>query len=60
MTALARKLEDAFDVLINRPRQPDPANDNRHCADFATYARNVQAQAGAAYQGPGAKMWWVP
>jgi hypothetical protein len=60
MTALARKIDAALDVLVPHRRLPDPANDNRFRADYAPYVRDARAQAGAAYQPVGAKMWWLP
>lgn len=60
MTALARKIDEVLDVLIPGRSLPDPANDNRHRADFAAYVRNARAQTGADYSAAGAKMWWLP
>lgn len=60
MTALARKIDEALDVLIPGRHLPDYANDNRLRPDYAAYVRNARANSNAAYQAAGAKMWWLP
>jgi hypothetical protein len=60
MTNLAHKIERALEILNPAGLVPHPANDNRERADFAAYLDASRADAGAAYQAAGAKLWWLP